>query len=226
MEFIRCRICGETYLGPQAPLRCAYCGAHDRYVAGPYGFVGEDRDVQPTEMERGDLEAALTLARDNSHYHRALASSAPYERLSSGYRRVSALQQTHARVLAGLLGEIEDAETAGTPPVPADWRAALAESTARARRLAAHYAESMTRATNERVKEVFLALSAVEVDLELLNERASALEAAQSSRREKTAAPIATSATDAATAVANGHASEGSDPASISAGAVVNPAGE
>jgi len=28
MKMYRCRICGETYLGAEAPSHCPFCGAH------------------------------------------------------------------------------------------------------------------------------------------------------------------------------------------------------
>ncbi|MRR13422.1 ferritin, partial [bacterium] len=32
LKMYRCRICGETYLGYEAPANCPFCGAHVEFM--------------------------------------------------------------------------------------------------------------------------------------------------------------------------------------------------
>jgi len=160
----RCRICGETYLGTHVPSRCPFCGAHEEYMGGADSFAASENDVQLTERERGDLEAAVELERSNTRYYIAVAQLDGDEALSSAYKRLSRIEAEHCSLFCKLLRQAKP-DDLGTPAdPPADWCSAIAESRRREQAAAAFYAEAAGRATNARVIEVFTAVTAIESD--------------------------------------------------------------
>jgi rubrerythrin len=164
MKMIRCRICGETYLGTESPTRCPFCGAAELYMVEPDGFSASENVVQLTEIERNDLETAIELERSNTRFYLAMAALAGDEPLASAYKRLSRIEAEHCSLFCKLLGA-QKPDDLGTPEGnPAGWCDAIAESAERETRAAGFYAEAAGRATNERIREVLTAVSAVERD--------------------------------------------------------------
>jgi len=164
MEFYRCRICGETYLGDAAPGRCPFCGvAADLFVLTQQ-FPEDINDVQPTELERADLERAIELERDNARFYRALSTHREDPKLASAYKRLANVEAEHCSLFCKLAGVTKPADLLDPSEAENDWCANITESLAREQRAAAFYAEAAGRATNARIKEVLAAVSAVERD--------------------------------------------------------------
>lgn len=164
MQFLRCRVCGETYLGPDAPSRCPFCGASDRYFVEPGGYSSAENSVQLTEVERRDIEQAIEIERSNARFYAGMAMMQGNEALASGYKRLSRVEAEHCSLFCKLADMMKPGDLADPEPTPATWCEAIAESVARETRASEFYAEVVGRATNERVKEVFAAVAAVEHD--------------------------------------------------------------
>lgn len=164
MEQYRCRICGETHLGTQMPTRCPFCGAHDRYIGKADSFKDADNDVQLTEIERDDIEAAIGLERSNARFYAAVALLNGDEGLSSAYKRLARIEAEHCSVFCRLLREPKPSDLAEPADHPADWCSAIAESLRREETAATFYAKVVGRATDIRVKEIFTAVAAIETD--------------------------------------------------------------
>lgn len=164
MQLIRCRICGETYLGTDTPSRCPFCGAEERYLVGPDEFSVAENAVTVTEVERNDLDTAIALERSNARFYAAMAGLAGDEELASAYKRLSAVEAEHCSLFCKLAGETKPDDLRVPEGEPVSWSEAIAESASRERRAADFYAAAAARATNPRILEVFEAVSAVEVD--------------------------------------------------------------
>jgi len=164
MQMLRCRICGETYLGTEPPSRCPFCGAHSEYFVGPGSFTSAENAIQPTEIEKADLETAIELERSNTRYYLAMSRMHGDESLASTYKRLSKVEMEHCSVFCRL-ADVPKPDDLNTPDGdPSSWCEAIEESARRETRAAAFYAEVVGRATNERIREVFSAVSAVERD--------------------------------------------------------------
>lgn len=164
MKMYRCRICGETYLGTDAPSRCPFCGAHERYMGDADSFAASENDVQLTERERGDLEAAVELERSNTRYYIAVSQLGGDEALSSAYKRLSRIEAEHCSLFCKLAGRAKPDDLGVPADTNGDWAADIAESLEREKRASALYAEFLGRATSPRVREVFEAIALVERD--------------------------------------------------------------
>lgn len=164
MKMVRCRICGEVYLGSETPSHCPFCGAHREYLVDAPEYPADINDVQPTEVERADLESAIELERSNTRFYLGMAQHKEEHVLSAAYKRLSKIEAEHCELFC-TLADVAEPEDLGTPiEVPDDWCANIAESLEREKRASALYRTFADRATNERIREVFDAVSAVEAD--------------------------------------------------------------
>lgn len=164
MEFYRCRICGETYLGTLAPDRCPFCGVIAEFIVLTQQFPENLNDVQLTELERRDLETAIGLERDNARFYRALSLHGDAPALASAYKRLANVEAEHCSIFCKLSGVQKPTDLLEASDAPDDWCANVAESLAREQKASAFYAEAAVRATSERIVEVLSAVSAVERD--------------------------------------------------------------
>jgi rubrerythrin len=164
MKMYRCRICGETYLGTNAPERCPFCGAHERFMVDPDGYSPAENQVQLTELERADLEHAIALERSNARFYAAMAKTGGNEALSSAYKRLSRIEAEHCSLFCKLADVVKPADLTEPSEASPDWCDNIAESFSREQTAWAFYAEAAERATNVRVAEVLAAVSDIERD--------------------------------------------------------------
>lgn len=175
MNFHRCRICGETFLGTDAPNRCPFCGATSDYFVLTTDFPENINEVQITELERTDLETAIELERGNARFYRALGLQRDNPKLASAYKRLANVEAEHCSVFCKLAGVTKPADLMEPGFAPVDWCVNIADSLAREKKAAAFYAEAAARATSPRIAEVLAAVSAVERDHIVLDGVAAAM---------------------------------------------------
>lgn len=169
MRFFRCRVCDEACFGTEAPSRCPFCGAAHRHLLPARALASRSGTVQPTEIERAELEAAMIEAAAAARYFMAVSRSAEQlddGDLASAYARRAAIERAHAALFARLADlPAPDEPAAPAAEAPATLASAIAEGVELARRAADRYEAAAARATDERVREVFLALSQAQTDL-------------------------------------------------------------
>ncbi|MBS3956969.1 MAG: hypothetical protein KGZ40_05525 [Clostridiales bacterium] len=164
MKMLRCGICGETYLGSETPSHCPFCGAHREHIVPAPEYPAQINQVQPTEIERNDLESAIELERDNTRFYLGMATHTDDHVLASAYKRLAKIEAEHCELFCELANLSKPDDLSIPLDVPDDWCANIAESVERERRASRLYREFATRATNARIAEVFEAVSAVESD--------------------------------------------------------------
>jgi rubrerythrin/rubredoxin len=165
MKLYRCRICGETYLGTEPPSHCPFCGAHHEFmIESPKHPQGDWNDVELTEVEHADLEAAVELERSNTRFYLAMAAHKDDDALSSAYKRLAKVEAEHCSLFCKLLKRTKPADLMQPSEASDSWLENIEESLRRETRASALYAEFSARATNDRVIEVFRAVSAIERD--------------------------------------------------------------
>jgi len=164
MRMHRCRICGETFLGTDAPSHCPFCGAHRELFVDTTEYPEDINAVDLTEVERNDVTEAIELERSNTRFYLAMAAQHDDMKLASAYKRLAKIEAEHCSLFCKLAGVRKPLDLLEPSEAPEDWCANIAESREREMRAAAFYAQVMHRATNERIREVFAAVSAVETD--------------------------------------------------------------
>lgn len=174
MKMLRCRICGDTYLGTSAPSRCPFCGASSEYFVEPGGYSSSEDRVQLTEVERQHIETAVDIERGNARFYLAVASLPGDEDLASAFKRLSRVEAEHCGIFSRLLGVRKPSDLDEADGSPVDFCDAIADSIARETRASEFYREVVSSATDPRVIEVFTAVMNVERDHLALDDAARA----------------------------------------------------
>lgn len=164
MNFFRCRICGETYLGAKAPNRCPFCGVAEEYLVLTTEYVENGGPLDLSESERADLLHAVEIERGNARFYRALSDHHDNLALASGFKRLAHVEAEHCSLFSKLLGVPKPTDCMEPGDARGNWCDGVQESLVREMRASAFYAEAAGRASNPRVLEVMLAISAVERD--------------------------------------------------------------
>ncbi|HEY5548731.1 MAG TPA: ferritin family protein [Coriobacteriia bacterium] len=164
MKIYRCRICGETYLGSEPPAMCPFCGAHVELLIDTADYPEDINDIQPTELERADLEASIALELSNTRFYLAMAKRTDNAKLASAYKRLATIESEHCSLFCKLAKQPKPADLREPGDDLGSWDADIDESLRRESRASALYAEFSARATSPRLLEVWTAVSAVEAD--------------------------------------------------------------
>src|SRR5450830_544803 len=131
MKMYRCRVCGETYLGSEAPSDCPFCGADRELIVDTGDYPEDINAVQLTEVEHADLETAIELERSNTRFYLAMAQRGDNSTLANAYKRLAAVETEHCLLFCKLARQPKPADL----PEPSDelgsWEADIDESARR-----------------------------------------------------------------------------------------------
>lgn len=162
LKLFRCRICGDPYLGSEAPSFCPFCGAPQRYMAPAEEYVDRNDVPNLSARSRANLEKALDLEVRNAAFYMCASNCAPAPLDKAMFKALWRTESEHASVICKLLKvpkpEIKPDEQACLK----DPRANFAAAHGREERAVAFYGQSAAEAVEDRVKEVFAALTEVE----------------------------------------------------------------
>jgi len=155
----RCQICGETYLGSEAPDRCPYCGAEGENVKSAAYYL-EYGEVEMSEQSRKDCLEALRLELNNEKFYEKCAEEAENQISRAIFKRLGKQEGEHAEVFEDMLGEeIELKEEVQIPDNDYD---RFTEAHEHEKMAIDFYLKVARRAPEKRVKDVFRAISDVE----------------------------------------------------------------
>ena len=162
LKLFRCRICGDPYLGSEPPSFCPFCGAPERYMVPAEEYM--DRNTVPnlSAKSRENLEKALDLEVKNAGFYMCASNCAPDPLSQAMFKALSRTEAEHASLICKILKvpkpEIKPDEKACLKDPKANFAAAHGREV----RAAAFYSQAAQEATEDRVKEVFSALTEVE----------------------------------------------------------------
>ncbi len=167
-----CKICGDPYLGSDAPSRCPFCGAYEENMV-----VAEDwkplwgRPIQG--LSRKNLEKALELEVGAVNFYRNVTESAVDTWAKKMFKALMKSEREHASTIVKLMG-------VDMPDMPAlekeedKARASIEENLAETRRREENavtvYNMAAEQSEDEHVKYFFREISRVESDHILLTE--------------------------------------------------------
>ncbi len=105
MKTFICEICGDAYLGSEAPSRCPFCGADRSYIKpGSEANPVFNREGEISEVSKENLMETLDLEmRANAIYMCMAGKSSTFE-LQKMYKRLAKIELEHAAVVTKFLG--------------------------------------------------------------------------------------------------------------------------
>lgn len=165
MDFCRCLICGEVYMGEGTPSNCPFCGAKAKYLVPAEQWVDENLTItELSDVSRKNLQAALQLEVNNAPFYKDASARAKSIELQGVFKYLFKIEREHADVVQKILkGEVPQPEP-GKEVATDDEMQNLQAAHEREKHATKFYADSAKEAVEPRVKKVFLALSEIESD--------------------------------------------------------------
>ena len=103
LKLFRCRICGDPYLGSEAPSFCPFCGAPQRYMAPAAEYVDRNDVPNLSARSRANLEKALDLEVRNAAFYMCASNCAPDPLDKAMFKALWRTEAEHASVICKLL---------------------------------------------------------------------------------------------------------------------------
>ncbi len=163
MKTYICEICGDAYLGEEAPLSCPFCGARK-------AFIKEGKSAQPVVENKGELseqtvknlKETLDLEIKANAIYTCMAGKADTYEIVKMYKRLAKVEFEHAIICTKLL-KIElpqiEAQTCNEDDVENFKKTIELEDHA-----SSLYAEFAKQATETHIRILFTALNQAEQD--------------------------------------------------------------
>ena len=79
VKVYRCRICGDPYIGSEAPKHCPFCGAAQKFFIEAQEWNPNEFNVELSDISKKNLEAALQLELDNAAFYDCAKNAAEKE---------------------------------------------------------------------------------------------------------------------------------------------------
>ena len=164
-----CEICGDPYIGDEAPANCPFCGAKRKYVK-EFRDAKVNFDVKLNEKDKQNVEKALQVEISNAAFYFCASKSVSEKEGQKLFKALGKVEAEHASIWRKILKL--DSISTGNDSCSEDYPEDLQESHERETKAIEFYAKAAEESGNERVKEIFLALVEVETDhLALTEER-------------------------------------------------------
>jgi rubrerythrin len=167
-----CKICGEAYIGEEAPSRCPFCGALKKFFvkAKDYDDTGA-WEVQLNEKDRANVEKALEVEVSNTIFYKCASKKVSEIDGQKVFKILAKVENEHASCWKKIL-KLDKVEFPKYDKCASEYTPNLEESHQREDRAIKFYRQAAKEAKNPRVKEIFQAFVEVETDhLHLSEER-------------------------------------------------------
>jgi len=157
----RCEICGDPYIGNEAPTNCPFCGAKRKYIK-EFKDAKADFDVELNEKDKANAEYALKVEVSNTAFYFCAAKKAKEIEAQKLFKILGKVEAEHISIWRKILKL--DSAPAGDDPCNEGYSENLQESHDRETRAIEFYKKAAAEAENPRVRELFEALVEVEED--------------------------------------------------------------
>jgi rubrerythrin len=165
IKVFRCRICGDPYIGSEAPKQCPFCGAPQRFFIKAEDWNPNSFNIKLSETTYKNLEAALKLELDNAAFYDCAKNAADEAGDHYSFAKFKALmkvEREHAAAISKFLKISQpDLEK---KMCNADAKINTKEGWERENRAIKAYSKFRDQATEPRLKEFFGALVEIETD--------------------------------------------------------------
>ncbi len=165
----RCEICGDPYIGDEAPSNCPFCGAKKTFIK-EFKDAKVDFDVELNEKDKSNAEHALQVEISNAAFYFCAAEKVKDVEGQKLFKALGKVEAEHAAVWKKILKLKEIPK--GDNTCSLDYKEDLEDSHARETRAIEFYKKAAQEAENPFVKKIFGAFVLVETDhLHLSEER-------------------------------------------------------
>ena len=165
IKVFRCRICGDPYIGSEAPTQCPFCGAPQRFFVEADDWNPDEFNLILSEVSRKNLEAALQLELDNAAFYdcaKNAADKAGDHYSLAKFKALMKVEREHASALSKFLKiSVPELEKKACD---AKAKVNTKEGFERETRAIKAYSKFRDEATESRLKEFFGALVEIETD--------------------------------------------------------------
>ncbi len=165
VKVYRCRICGDPYIGLEAPTRCPFCGAEHRFFVEAQEWNPDEFNVKLSVISRKNLEAALKLELGNAAFYECAKNAAEKEEDHYSFAKFKTLmkvEKEHASAISKFLKI--SAPSLDKQACDAKAEINTKEGFEREDRAIQSYAKFRDEAVEPRLKEFFAALVEIETD--------------------------------------------------------------
>lgn len=165
IKVFRCRICGDPYIGIDAPTRCPFCGAPQRYFVEADNWNPDEFNLILSKVSHKNLEAALQLELDNAAFYdcaKNAAQKADDEYSIAKFKALMKVEREHASSISKFL-KISRPELE-KQACNANSQTNTKEGWEREDRAIKAYTKFRDEASEPRLKEFFGALVEIETD--------------------------------------------------------------
>jgi len=165
IKVFRCRICGDPYIGEEAPKQCPFCGADHRFFVEADSWNPNEFNVELSKISKENLEAALKLELDNASFYNCaknMADKAGDDYAIAKFKALMKVEREHASAISKFLNisrpELEKLSCNSNA------NANSKEGFEREDRAIKAYSKFRDEAVEPRLKEFFGALVEIETD--------------------------------------------------------------
>lgn len=165
----RCEICGDPYIGEEAPANCPFCGAQKKYIKEAKE-AEVNFDVELTEKDKANAEHALQVEVSNAAFYFCAAKKTDDEEGKLLFKALGKVEAEHASVWRKILKL--DSVPEANDECHVSNKENLEDSHARETRAIDFYKKAAAESENSRVKLIFEVFVEVETDhLKMSEER-------------------------------------------------------
>ena len=165
----RCEICGDPYVGNEAPANCPFCGAKRDYMKDARE-ANVNFDVELNEKDKANAEKALQVEISNAAFYFCAAGRTDDNEGKLLFKALGKVEAEHASVWRKILKL--DSIPKGDDACHVSNKENLEDSHARETRAIEFYKQAAQDAENDRVRQIFEVFVEVEEDhLQLSEER-------------------------------------------------------
>jgi len=163
VKLFRCIICGDPYLGESKPANCPFCGAAEKYIVNADEYIAPNVD-NLSEKSKNNLMAALTLELINADFYSNNYLNARDDFNKQMFKALSKIEAEHASAIKKTL-KLKDAPSYNKSTKTFNTDSEMYEEAhKREIRASDFYKKSASEAVEDRVKQLFTALSEIESD--------------------------------------------------------------
>jgi rubrerythrin len=162
MKLFRCRICGDPYLGSAPPSFCPFCGAPENYMVPAEDYQDRNNIPALSPRSRENLQKALGLEVDNAGFYLCASNCSPNPVDQAMFKALFKAEAEHATLVTKLLKAARPEITPDDKACRKDPKANFALAHERETHAVSFYRQAAAEAVEDRIREVFTALSEIE----------------------------------------------------------------